>query len=168
VIILDFLHEHDVMYRDLKPPNLIFDADGHLCLTDFNFASTTAKHGKHEPLGSPAYTAPEVFKGTYGPAVDWWSFGIVMHHLLVGFPPYRASSIEEMINLIQKTPVNYSEVLDGSSKSFLQLVLDKDEHKRLENAVSKLKSHKFFKNVDWDKVKHKRTASPLSEIEKSK
>lgn len=85
-----------------------------------------------------------------------------------GFPPYRASSIEEMVNLIQKTPVNYSEVLDGSSKSFLQLVLDKDEHKRLENAVSKLKSHKFFKNVDWDKVKHKRTASPLSEIEKSK
>lgn len=79
IIILEFLHEHNILYRDLKPSNLIFDADGHLCLTDFNFASTNAEHGKHNPLGSPAYTAPEVFSGVYGKAVDWWSFGKSNH-----------------------------------------------------------------------------------------
>lgn len=89
-----------------------------------------------------------------------------MHHLLVGHPPYRASSIEEMMNLIKNTPVPFSEALSGSSKSLLQLLLEKDENKRLEN-VTKLKSHKFFKKINWEKIRHKKTQSPLSTIENS-
>lgn len=86
---------------------------------------------------------------------------------MAGYPPFRASTVEEIIQLIQKAPVVLSEALSSTSKSFLQLLLDKDENKRLEN-VSKLKSQKFFKNIDWERIRNKKTQSPLNAIESSK
>merc|ERR1712094_78685 len=74
---LSHLHKNGVLYRDLKPENVLIAFDGHVCLTDFGLAmDRLEEEGANEIAGTPCYIAPDVL-GDDGPAeaVDWWSFG---------------------------------------------------------------------------------------------
>lgn len=69
---MDYLHQHQIIYRDLKPENLLLDRHGHLKITDFGFA-------KEVPditwtlCGTPDYLAPEVVSSKgYNKSVDWY------------------------------------------------------------------------------------------------
>ena len=77
--LLQELHRHDIAYRDLKPENVLMDAEGHLALSDFGLAKEAVSKlpgGASTFCGSPSYMAPEVLLGTgHGFAVDWWAFG---------------------------------------------------------------------------------------------
>lgn len=110
VLILEFLHEREgVAYRDLKPENLLLDADGHIKLVDFGFAKrlgsrkTRQEIGKVEVdsnigetytlCGTPEYLAPEVIQSKgHTTAVDWWALGILIYEFLTGYPPFWNSN----------------------------------------------------------------------------
>lgn len=95
VLVLEYLHEQQggVAYRDLKPENLLLDAEGHIRLVDFGFAKRLGnKEGATETYtlcGTPEYLAPEVIhnKG-HTTAVDWWALGILIYEFLTGYPPF--------------------------------------------------------------------------------
>jgi serine/threonine protein kinase len=93
ILALEALHKNCIIFRDLKPENVVLDENGHALLTDFGFSKTGVEAGKlsFDFCGTPAYMAPEIIKKKgHSRQVDWYLLGILTYELLVGIPPYFA------------------------------------------------------------------------------
>lgn len=93
IVALEYLHKRNILYRDLKPENLLLDRDGHVLLTDFGLSKTDIDKlplkQTNSFCGSIAYLAPEVLnKEGHGFSVDWYLLGVLFYELLVGIPPF--------------------------------------------------------------------------------
>merc|ERR1719356_937930 len=91
VLIFQFLHKNRIVYRDLKPENLLIGLDGYLKLTDFGFAKRLDGKKKTQTLcGTPEYIAPEILRNQgHGFPVDWWALGILLFEMFCGNPPFE-------------------------------------------------------------------------------
>ncbi|KAJ1462325.1 kinase-like domain-containing protein [Pelagophyceae sp. CCMP2097] len=112
-------HAHWIVYRDLKPENVLFDERGHVVLADFGLAKKVVfQHGKSPSMallhrqgcsslcGTPEYIAPEILdRQEYGAAVDWWSLGIVVAELATGLPPWYTADRTELFRRIRSAPL---------------------------------------------------------------
>ncbi|MCW6035648.1 serine/threonine protein kinase [Spirulina subsalsa FACHB-351] len=98
--LLQFIHDHQIIHRDLNPQNLIRQANGHLVLVDFSAAKITRKTALAQTgtlIGSAAYSAPEQLRGKATYASDLYSLGVLCIHLLTGFHPFDLFSTMEGI-----------------------------------------------------------------------
>merc|ERR1712137_784876 len=91
LLMLEALSERDIVYRDLKPENVMLDAQGYLKLIDFGSAKKLDSNGLRTftMVGTPHYMAPEVMRGKgYGTDVDVWALGVILFELVVGYLPF--------------------------------------------------------------------------------
>ncbi len=104
VLAVEFLHDSGVIYRDLKPENVMLDAEGHVKLIDFGLARDDVRGEEPANMtfcGTKEYMAPEVyFRKPYNRAADWWSLGAVAYDMIAGEFPYAAGDYE--------TPIRYN------------------------------------------------------------
>jgi len=165
VLAIGHLHENDIIYRDLKPENIVLDAEGHIQMTDFGLAKSAISNQNptYTFCGTPEYLAPEIIKGKgHSKPVDWWSLGILLYEMLVGLPPFYSENINEMYELILKTPLKFPSFVPSDAQSLLKGLLERDPGKRLGSGSSdykEIKKHEFFAKIDWDKL-YKRQIPP--------
>lgn len=144
-----------VVYRDLKPENVLLNAQGHVVLTDFGLSSLDEVC--HSILGTPQFTAPEVLKGEeYSYPADWWSFGIMMYDMLVGETPFSGNNRTKIFNKILKTKLNIPDYLSEDAKDLLRKLINKKPEKRLkiDSDFKNLSNHRFFRKIDWENLRN--------------
>jgi len=152
---LNEMHSHDIVYRDLKPENLLLSKDGHIKIVDFGFAKVVPDQ-TFTLCGTPEYLAPEVIDGNgYGLAVDWWALGVLLHEMLYGFPPYYASNPFKVYEKILSGTLMFPATpLTGvSAQMAMRSFLTRDRKKRAGcgrggfKGITKLQ---YFKGTSWE------------------
>ena len=186
---IGYLHEQDIIYRDLKPENLLIADDGHIKITDFGLAreSITSTVGAEDGIpaqsivGTPEYFAPELLTmEPYGKSADWWCVGILMFELMTGKSPFSQEN--------EPPPIMFSKIKAGGMKSkifqgsvakrihyppeamaLILRFLDPNPHTRIgSDGLNEIKEHAFFSvycaanipNFSWDKVDNKELTPP--------
>lgn len=170
VLALEHLHTTvRVIYRDLKPENCLLDAEGHLLLTDFGLSKVALEEEEdraNSSVGTIEYMAPEVVRGEgYDFAVDWWSLGAIGFDLLTGSPPFGGNNHAKIQQNILKQKLVLPYFLGPDAKDLLTRLLRKEPGKRLggrnSNDLKALKSHRFFRRIDWKKLERRAVEPPI-------
>ena len=135
LLAIRYLHLNGVIYRDVKPENIILDHEGHVKLTDFGLAKR-GNERSYSFCGSLDYMAPEVITDYgYGYEIDYYSVGNLMYELLVGSPPFYHPNFsqEETKYHILNTKIFIPQHIKLSKEavSLLELLLEKDPGKRI-------------------------------------
>jgi len=162
---LEYLHKNGVIYRDLKPENLLLNYQGHVIITDFGLS----KEGLNDPssttktfCGTPEYLAPEIIKGEeYSKAVDWWSLGTLIFEMINGLPPFYVNDNPElMYEKILYAPLSIPDTFSAEARDLISRFLDRDPNTRLQNP-DEIKQHPFFRGLDWQMLADKQITPPF-------
>lgn len=170
---LEHMHEHRIVFRDLKPANILLDMNGHVQISDLGLAKkfSDRKPSTSSLGGTPGYWAPEVLaRQPYAQWVDWWSFAVFLYEGICGMrPPCRCvrgtsewcpfiDSREQEENAKNggtlKLCIDFPEpYFTPEAKDLIQQLLRPIPSSRLGyNGAAEVKAHDFFKSVDWAAV----------------
>ncbi|CAG4971835.1 unnamed protein product [Colias eurytheme] len=172
---LEHMHKRHIVYRDLKPANILLDEHGHVRISDLGLACDFSKKKPHASVGTHGYMAPEVLsKGTgYDSSADWFSFGCMLYKLLKGHSPFRQHKTKDKHEIDRMTltmkynvyqNVELPESFSPSLRSLLEGFLQRDINKRLGckgRGADEVKEHVFFAGIDWQQVYHQKYTPPL-------
>ncbi len=164
---LEYLHTHGIVYRDIKPDNILIDEDGYLKLADFGMAKMLKDQEKAFSIcGTPEYFAPEIItREGHNKSADWWSYGVLLYEMLCGIPPFYSKNTKKMFELITKAELKFPKLINISeeAKDLIQKLLIKDQEKRLgtEGGFEAIKKHSFFKGFDFKALEEKKIEAPF-------
>uniref|UniRef100_A0A3B4BSU7 protein kinase C n=2 Tax=Pygocentrus nattereri TaxID=42514 RepID=A0A3B4BSU7_PYGNA len=167
VLGLQFLHEHKIVYRDLKLDNLLLDTEGYVKIADFGLCKEGMGFRDRTSTfcGTPEFLAPEVLTETsYTRAVDWWGLGVLIFEMLVGESPFPGDDEEEVFDSIVNDEVRYPRFLSTEAISIMRRLLRRNPERRLgagERDAEEVKKHPFFRNVDWGALLAKKIQPPF-------
>ena len=187
ILAVESIHKLDCIHRDIKPDNILIDKTGHIKLSDFGLAKVSDKlyeqnstkdpnynpnkrtHQKlYSCVGTAFYVAPEVLKKKgYSQEIDWWSVGVIFYEMLVGYAPFYAEETQEVINKVLGKIWEVPEEIKLSKEAldFMKRMMS-DPNKRLgKNGSEEIKSHPFFKGVDWDNIRNNMKPPFIPDIE---
>ena len=165
LLALEELHLNNIVYRDLKPDNVVIDSEGHALLTDFGLSKENVADNASTKsfCGSVAYLAPEVLKKAgHGKSVDWYLLGVLLYELLVGIPPYFSNSQDEIFANILGGKLLMPKSLSPEAKDLIVQLMQREPHKRLgsQRDAEEVKNHPFFSEVDWGALYRKDVIPP--------
>ena len=154
---LEYLHEKQIVYRDLKPENVLIDVNGNIKLCDFGFAKVVEER-TFTNCGTPEYTAPEVIDGLgHGRSVDWWGLGVMTYVLLTGQQPFSQivkgkpeDPLTVMKRIVDRSwAVSFPVYISESAVDLMSWFLERRRARRLGNLRRKaedVKTHAWFKD----------------------
>ena len=164
---LEYLHEKGIVYRDIKPENILIGEDGYLKLIDFGMAKFLKNDEKATSFcGTPEYLAPEIITGEgHNKCADWWSFGILIFEMLCGIPPFYCDNTEKMYELITHAELKFPKKIPVSdnAKDLIRKLLIKKQNNRLgvQKGFNEIRTHPFFSGFDFDALLAKKLPAPF-------
>uniref|UniRef100_A0A674NPP2 protein kinase C n=1 Tax=Takifugu rubripes TaxID=31033 RepID=A0A674NPP2_TAKRU len=167
VLGLQFLHDHKIVYRDLKLDNLLLDTDGYVKIADFGLCKEGMGFGDRTSTfcGTPEFLAPEVLTDTsYTRAVDWWGLGVLIYEMLVGESPFPGDDEEEVFDSIVNDEVRYPRFLSNEAIGIIRRLLRRNPERRLgsgEKDAEEVKKQPFFRTMDWEALLQRKVPPPF-------
>ncbi len=145
--IAHYAHEHGILHRDIKPGNILLDANGEPHLTDFGLARLIERGstvtGTQEVMGTPSYMAPEQALGNnadVNSATDVYGLGAVLYELLTGHPPFAGGTTYETIRLLlnsePRQPRSWNRKIDRDLSDVCLKCLEKNPRHRYSSALT--------------------------------
>lgn len=169
LLILNYLHENNIIHRDIKPEKLVFGKDGYLHLTGFGIAMECKKEETIiNASGTPAYMAPEtIINKPHNFLVDYFALGVLLYELTMGERPFQGKDRKEIKEQIFNIKINLDEddIPEGWDISLADLInrlLKLKKKFRLgTNGFDEVKNHPWFKDIQWDKIENFEFVSPF-------
>ena len=175
ILAVESIHKLDCIHRDIKPDNILIDKNGHIKLSDFGLAKISEKlvqpqnfkNNKNRPthqknyscVGTAYYVAPEVLKKTgYSEDIDWWSVGVILFEMLVGYAPFCSEKTKDVcykvLNWKEFLKIPDDVIISPEAEDLIAKMVN-DSDKRLgKNGVDEIKAHPFFKKIDWNNIRN--------------
>jgi len=154
---LEQLHSQNILYRDLKPENVLVDLDGYIKLADFGLSKLNCKRESrsHSVCGSPEYLAPEMItfgkeygdqpSEGHGQMVDYFALGVLFYEMMVGLPPFYDSNKFKMFVKIKTCAPKFPFHIPPLCQDLMRRLLEKNPRQRIgaKLGFSELKSHPY-------------------------
>ena len=165
---LNYIHENQIIHKDIKPENLVYDSKGYIHITDFGISKIFHPDNGKENSGTPGYMSPEVlFNKDHTYCVDYFSLGVILYELLMGKRPYHGHNKKDLRKDIvsRQARIKEDNIPDGFVKSdtfldcanFINSLLERKKEKRLGfNGFEEVKNHPWLIDFNWDDLINKR------------
>ncbi len=149
ILAIQFIHNHNIVHRDIKLDNILIDLDNKIKICDFGVSKRINNNEiMYEQCGTPTYIAPEILrgKGYEGYSVDIWSAGVVLYAMLSGTVPFKGNNLRELHQLILNG--QYKPIVDISKEAnnLLKKILEIEPKKRI--SINDILSHSWLNDVD--------------------
>lgn len=163
---LAHLHDRQTVFRDLKPDNVVIDADYHAMLTDFGLSKegVNSARGAKSFCGSVAFLAPEILaRSGHGHTVDIYGLGVILYDMLTGQPPFYHPDKETLLSNIEFAPLEVPHYVPAAARSLIITLMEREPSRRL-GAVNTMdiQSHDYFRNIDFDALMRREIPVPIS------
>jgi len=167
VLALEHLHGQDIVYRDMKPENVLLDEDGHVKLADFGLAKENVSEstvGCNSLCGTPEYLAPEVLgRLGHGQSVDWWGLGMLVYEMMTGLPPWYTQNKRQLLLNLRTAELKFPDYVSDRARVYIAALLTRNPAERLgaKCGAGEVKQHPFFDGLNWDDLAARKVPVPI-------
>ena len=154
LLAIDYLHKRNLIYRDVKPENILINDKGIVKLIDFGTCKMISEKTS-TVIGTPHFMAPEIIMGEgYSFHIDLWSTAVCLYEFIIGYVPFGENAedpVEVYMSIINEEVAFPNNIKDACFKDIIKKMLTKNLANRL-STFEAVKDHIFFKDFSFEEL----------------